>query len=369
MRLVSSRQLTPGTIVAREVRNGPSGTAPLVLAGTRLTDSMCSRLATRGVQAVWVDDELGEGIEPLEALSPGTRDQAEKEVTATLAQARERLAAGQQLQAQDVERLRGVAASIATEVAGLPEAVYALSEMRTADHYTHEHSVRVTTLGLLIAARHWRDYGWTDHRGAQRFDRVPQRLTQLGFGLLVHDIGKLAIPREVLDKPGRLDAAEWELIRRHPDYGAMMLNHTTTSMLAISVVRFHHERWDGAGYPRGLAGRRISELARIAAVADVYDAVRSERPYKPAKPPHVGVQVIEEGLGTAFDPALVGTFRRLVMPYPEGHQLVLEDGRDAVVVSVDPDRPYRPRVRALDAAGSLQEFDVELPRAPAPVRA
>ncbi len=106
MRLVSSRHLKPGTRVAREVRSGPVGTAPLLLSGTLLTQSMCRRLRALGVAAVWVDDELGDGIEPLEALNAETRDRAEQEVTATLAQARERLASGQQLEGQDVERLR-----------------------------------------------------------------------------------------------------------------------------------------------------------------------------------------------------------------------------------------------------------------------
>nr|WP_246345880.1 HD-GYP domain-containing protein [Conexibacter arvalis] len=362
MRLVSTRHLQAGTIVARPVRSGPVGTAPLVIEGALLTESMCRRLLELGVAAVWVDDEIGEGIEPLEALTPETRDAAERDVMATLADAREALASGQQLPQQAVDRMRDVAGAIAREIAALPEAAYALSEMRIADHYTHEHSVRVTTLGLLLAARHWRSHGWTDHRGRQRHDSVAQRMTQLGFGLLVHDIGKLAIPREVLDKPGRLDAEEWELIKRHPDLGAAMLSHTTTSMLAISVVRFHHERWDGAGYPRRLRGRRISELARIAAVADVYDAVRSERPYKPARPPHVGYEVVREGSGSAFDPAIVRTFCEVVMPYPVGHELELDDGVTAVVAAVDPARPYAPLMRWRDAGGTIVEREVDLAR-------
>jgi HD-GYP domain-containing protein (c-di-GMP phosphodiesterase class II) len=360
MRLVSCSRLRPGTHVARDVRPGIAGTAPLVLAGTRLTATMCRRLAEMNIAAVWVDDELGAGIEPLEPLSEETRGAAEREVTATLAHARDALAGGQQLSPGDVRRLRDVAGAIAREVAALPEAVFALSEMRSADAYTHEHSVRVTTLGLLLAARHWKRNGWIDHRRRRRFDGIPQRMTQLGFGLLVHDIGKLALPQEVLDKPGRLDPREWDLVKEHPELGAAMLNHTTTSMLAISVVRFHHERWDGRGYPRGLPGPRISELARIAAVADVYDAVRSQRPYKPARPPHVGFEVVLEGSGTAFDPAIVDTFRGLVMPYPAGHEIDLPDGTRAVVVSVDPIRPYRPRVRIQDADEAVRELEVDL---------
>lgn len=360
MRLVSARHLHAGTVVARAVRAGPAGTAPLLHEGTLLTESMCRRLVALGVAAVWVEDDLAEGIEPLEALTEETRDAAEREVMVTLSAARDALATGQHLPAHDVDRLRDVAAAIAAEIAALPEAVFALSEMGTADAYTHEHSVRVTTLGLLLASRHWHRHGWTDHTGQQRFDGIPQRMTQLGFGLLVHDIGKLAIPREVLDRPGRLDADEWELVRQHPDLGAQMLSHTTTSMLAISVVRFHHERWDGAGYPRGLAGTGISELARIAAVADVYDAVRSERPYKPAQPSNVGVEVVRGGIGTAFDPAMVETFCRVVMPYPVGHEIDLGDGRTGVVVSVDAARPYVPRVRTCDDDGVLRELDADL---------
>jgi HD-GYP domain-containing protein (c-di-GMP phosphodiesterase class II) len=367
MRLVSSRHLQAGTVVARDVRPGVSGTAPLVLRGTSLTASMCRRLIQLGIAAVWVDDELGVGIEPLEALSEETRAAAERAVATTLTQARKALVAGQQLEVGDLRRLRDAAAEIAYEIASLPEAVYALSEMRNAHAYTHEHSVRVTTLGLLLAARHWKRRGWIDHRGRQRFDGLQQRMTQLGLGLLVHDIGKLAIPHEVLDKPGRLDAQEWELVRRHPELGAAMLSHTTTSMLAIAVVRFHHERWDGAGYPRALAGRRISELARIAAVADVYDAVRSERPYKPAQPPHVGVEVVVNGAGTAFDPAIVETFGEVVMPFPAGHEIDLPDGRWGVVVSVEPERPYRPRVRICEADGAVREEQGDLtPAAAAP---
>lgn len=360
LRLVSTHRLQPGAVIAREVRVGTPGTAPLLRAGVAVTEAIARRLVDLGVEAVWVRDALSEGIEPLEALSDEARDEAEREVIRTLAAAREALAAGQALADRDVRRLRDVAARIAEEVVALPEAAIALSEMRSADAYTHEHSVRVTTLGLLLASRHWRRHGWRDYQGQRRTDGVGQRLTQLGLGLLLHDIGKLALPQELLNRPGRLDEDEWELVRRHPDIGADLLDHTTTSLLSISVVRFHHERWDGLGYPRGLRGTEISELARLAAVADVYDAVRSARPYKPAKPPHVGVEVIVEGAGSAFDPAIVETFRAVVLPYPIGHEVELPGGRVGVVVAADPARPYRPTVRVAGEGGRLEERVVDL---------
>lgn len=359
MRLVSTHRLQPGAVIARDVRTSAPGTAPLLRAGVTVTASIARRLVELDVEAVWVRDELSEGIEPLEALSDEARDEAEREVIATLGAARDALAAGQALADRDVRRLRDVAARIAHEVVAFPEAAIALSEMRSADAYTHEHSVRVTTLGVLIAARHWRRHGWRDYLGQRRTDGIGERLTQLGLGLLLHDIGKLALPQELLDKPGRLDEDEWELVRRHPDIGADLLDHTTTSMLTISVVRYHHERWDGRGYPRGLRGAEISELARIAAVADVYDAVRSARPYKPAKPPHVAVEVIRDGAGSAFDPAVVETFRGVVLPYPVGHEVELPDGRIGVVIAADPAAPYRPTVRIPDGLGGVEEQVVD----------
>jgi HD-GYP domain-containing protein (c-di-GMP phosphodiesterase class II) len=112
-----------------------------------------------------------------------------------------------------------------------------------------------------------------------------------------------------------------------------------------AVVREHHERWDGLGYPNGLAGRNIHQLARIAAVADVYDAVTSDRPYHAARPPYVGVEVILEGAGTQFDPEVVEVFRRVVHPYPIGSELRLPGGEVGVVARIDPLHPDCPWVR------------------------
>ena len=128
------------------------------------------------------------------------------------------------------------------------------------------------------------------------------------------------------------------------------------SPLAVSVVRDHHERIDGSGYPFALEGPKVQEFPRIAAVADVYDAVTSERVYKPAAPPHVGVAVVRNGSGGQFCPNVVRHFRAVVMPYPVGHEILLPDGRTGVVASVDIDDPDRPTVRVM-GAGGVEELD------------
>jgi HD-GYP domain-containing protein (c-di-GMP phosphodiesterase class II) len=196
---------------------------------------------------------------------------------------------------------------------------------------------------------------------------VEERLRKLGLGLLVHDVGKLAVPPEILNKPGRLTDEEMAIMQTHAHAGVELLRPADLSPISISVVRDHHERLDGSGYPEGLLGAQVQEFPRIAAVADVYDAVTSERVYKPAAPPHVGVRVIREGTGSQFCPAIVRHFRAVVMPYPVGHEITLPDGRTGVVAAVDIEAPETPTVRVAGASG-VEEFAVDM-TAPAADRA
>ena len=155
------------------------------------------------------------------------------------------------------------------------------------------------------------------------------------------------MPSAILNKPGALTPEETAIVRQHPETGAQMLLHEVFSPVTRAIVREHHERWDGLGYPEGLSGNKIHQLARIAAVADVYDAVTSERPYKPAQAPHVGVEVITSQSGTAFDPEVVEVFRRIVHPYPVGSEVEVPGAGTGVVAAVDaPTRPTGP-LRAL----------------------
>jgi HD-GYP domain-containing protein (c-di-GMP phosphodiesterase class II) len=175
---------------------------------------------------------------------------------------------------------------------------------------------------------------------------------------LLHDVGKLALPAKLTQKPGPLTAEEWELMRSHPRLGLELLRGDDFSPLVKAIVLRHHERWDGSGYPDGKTGTDIHEMARIAAVADVYDAVTSERPYATAKPAREGVRVILEGSGTLFDPDVVNVFAALVTPFPPGEELELADGRRAVVVSVPTEALDRPLVRVIDGPDAPYEIDL-----------
>jgi HD-GYP domain-containing protein (c-di-GMP phosphodiesterase class II) len=134
---------------------------------------------------------------------------------------------------------------------------------------------------------------------------------QLACGFLLHDVGKLAVPDAVLNKPGPLDADEWELMRRHPEKGAKILSTIPFLDRALDIVRHHHERWDGTGYPAGLPGDEIPLWARIFAVVDTVDAITSDRPYRQGRPLEVALEELRAGSGSQFDPGCVDAFMRL----------------------------------------------------------
>ncbi len=166
------------------------------------------------------------------------------------------------------------------------------------DGYTHHHSERVASLAEQIA----RELGWTESR---------QQLVHLSG--LMHDVGKIAVPDSVLNKPARLTPEEAQEMRRHPEHGARILGEIHSPRIAriIPAVKHHHERWDGTGYPNGLAGDQIPPASRILAVADYLDALTSTRSYKRATSLAQAVTTLEPLAGTAFDPKVVAAVKRL----------------------------------------------------------
>ncbi|GMU40713.1 MAG: hypothetical protein AMXMBFR23_15790 [Chloroflexota bacterium] len=181
---------------------------------------------------------------------------------------------------------------------GYTESIVTLAAaLEARDGYTLGHGERVAALSVLI--------------GQQM--RLPDtRLRALAAGALLHDVGKIGVPDAVLHKRASLDPVEYDVIKEHPGRGAEMLRGAFGRRIEALVIRHHHERFDGTGYPDGLAGDAIPLEARIAAVADVYDALRSNRAYRPAWEPDESVSVIEAGAGTHFDPRCVEAFAAVV---------------------------------------------------------
>ncbi len=355
MRLVRVNSVRDEMELARDIPSPALGSQPLLRRGVKLSEALAARLASLNVRAIWVEDDLGDGIRPAEVLPESVRRSTEIAVAKCLDKARAVAADLASLPAAVLGPLEKAATAIMEALADSPEAALAFDDLASADSYTYSHSVRVATLGVLLGQRIDRVDGWVDWRGDRHFDRKTDRLTQLAMGLLIHDIGKISIPEAVLNKPGKLTPEEWDLVKTHPGAGASMLAPDKVPVATIAIVRDHHERWDGLGYARGRKGEEIHQFARIAAVADVYDAITADRPYKPGRPPHIGVTTIGEGAGTQFDTAIVEHFKHVAMPYPVGYTITLPDRHPGVVVGVSPEEPEYPVVRFRDGSGALDE--------------
>ena len=177
-----------------------------------------------------------------------------------------------------------------------------LRASRFKDNETAAHLRRIQHLAKLLA---------------QHLNWAPERVQMLAEASPMHDVGKIAVPDAILHKPGPLNADEWRIMRRHPVYGALLLqgSHSPLLEMAREIALAHHEHWDGTGYPHRLKGEAIPMTARIIALADTYDALRSRRAYKPALSHARTSEVILQGDGRTapehFDPAVLAAYREL----------------------------------------------------------
>jgi ribonuclease P protein subunit RPR2 len=186
--------------------------------------------------------------------------------------------------------------------------VRALSNaVEARDAYTGKHAERVAAYGIELA-----------HTVGIDTELAPE----VEFGFLLHDVGKVAVPDAILFKSGPLTPEEYALVRRHPLIGAEILRDVEFLGEGRQVVRHHHERWDGTGYPTGLAGDAIPQAARVFAVADALDALTTERPYRRASPFTRAREIIRAAAGTQFDPDVVAAYDSI----PDERFVALRDG-------------------------------------------
>jgi len=249
--------------------------------------------------------------------------------------------------ALNMEAVSEVVGSMADSILRSPDALTSLTRLKQFDEYTFFHSVNTSVLALSVGR----------HLG---YERTP--LLQLGTGMLLHDIGKMKIPVELLNKPGRYEAYEFEIMKQHVLRGAEILSNTTglTDMFLKPTLE-HHERVDGTGYPHRRSKIDLSEFGLIAAIVDIYDAVTSDRCYHKGKTPHDTLQLLYRlGAQGHVNVALVEQFIRVVGVYPVGSCVSLNTGERAIVKQFNHDVPIRPLVVLItDEAGNQRSTPVD----------
>ncbi len=217
-----------------------------------------------------------------------------------------------------------------------PWALISVARLKTADEYTYMHSVAVCALMMALARQ-------------LRFDEAETR--EAGLAGMLHDLGKARIPPQILNKPGRLSDAEFEVIKRHPEAGHKLLQDMGgIGEMALDVCLRHHEKLDGTGYPHGLSSENISKYARMGAVCDIYDAVTSNRPYKKGWDPTESLRKMATWTQDHLDERIFHAFVKSVGIYPVGSFVRLESGLMGVVIEQGESSLLRPKVRAFFSA-------------------
>lgn len=279
----------------------------LLRQGTLLTGSMVQSLQSRGYRTVSVINPLAPDLVVDEAINQQTRIAAYQ----SMKRAVDLVSEGKKPSAHAIgDTVNMLIENVNSEV------LYGLSTIRLIDEYTFTHSVHVCILSLLLG---------------KKLFLSPDQLFELGMGTILHDIGKIKIPKQILHKPCALTPEEFSIMATHAELGYNMLVDLGLSYSAAHVAYQHHERMDGSGYPRGLVQDEIILFARIAALADVFDAMTSDRVYRKGMRPSEAVTTIEHDASRLFDPIVTRAFLGMVALYPVGTIVELSNGAIAVV--------------------------------------
>ena len=219
-----------------------------------------------------------------------------------------------------------------------------LRSLKDYDRYTFFHSVNVAVISAAIG----RKLGFDD-----------EEVEAIGLSALLHDIGKLYVPKQILFKGGRLSPAEWIVVKRHPIDGERILREERISGISRAVAYEHHMRFDREGYPTPKPDHEIAAASHIVRIADTYDALTTKRPYRKQLNPYEAIKVMEKTKGAEFHPEYLDVFMRVLGNIPIGSVLQLESGETVVVVDVEDNGNDLPRVRVLrDERGKEVEEEI-----------
>ncbi len=344
MRFIPVNCLRPGQIIASDLRMDKQ--RYLLKRGVALNSKLIFRMKELGFQGAYIDDELSQDLKVDNLISDELRYTAKRGVKSLFTSVEK----GNKHKVDvEIGSMGAVVNDIVDEILSNKNIMANMIDLRTFDDYTFSHCVNVAVLATLIGS-------------SLKLSRG--QLVDLALGALIHDIGKVFIELELLNKKGKLTDEEFAELRRHVQYGYdYVASSQKIPEAAKSALLTHHEQYNGNGYPNNLAEDDICLYGRIICVADVYDALVANRPYRSGFLPSDAVEYIMAGYGTMFDPEVVDNFTKRVAPYPVGTCVELSTGETAIVVKNYAKTGMRPLVRLLqDEKPSKTEIDLSYDR-------
>lgn len=236
--------------------------------------------------------------------------------------------------ADNVELVKKVVSSLIALLDSSEELLYRITEVISADEYTYRHSVNVTILTILTS----KAMGYTE-----------SEIEEIALGALLHDIGKALVPSELLKKKGRLTDEEQLIMKDHPELGYQLVKEMDTIPESVKqIIRMHHEKMDGSGYPNGKKGLDIPKHVRLITVCDMYDAMTTTRSYRKKMPLHTALEILMKDAVYKIDPEIYRKMTSTICLFPTGLGVILSDGRIGIVSKYRHSNPTRPVIQIVD---------------------
>lgn len=349
MRLITLNHCKPGIKLGKTIYN--TNGKVLLAAGTELTSSLITGLKKHNVFTIYIEDDVSEGIEIIESIPEELRIEAVNVITEgldTIAGLKTAKIRGMMKSERAIRSFQKIFKDILNCLTETQTALNLLATTKIHENYLYNHSLNVTVYACQLAIA----------------NGLPlKNIEEIGLGAMLHDIGKVYIAKEILNKPGKLTAEEFEHIKSHSELGFEILRKIHEIPLTVAHCAFqHHERIDGSGYPRGLTGDEMHKYAKILSVVDVFDAVTSHRVYRESLLPHRGLELLYTGNGTQFEPKQIELFKGCIAIYPQGLTVKLNDGRTGIVSNYNFHAVGRPVIRIFrnEENEDVQPYEIDL---------
>lgn len=346
MRPISVNNVKEGTILGKSIYS--SDGRLLLSKGIELDRKLISTLKKHQILYIYIEDEISEGIEVQSIVDDGVRIEAINTIKKVFDMA--------MYHSKGKERIEWIPLRAHLEVENIIEnllnnlkenenVLYSMTELMGTDMYTYKHSVNVAILAILTA---------------KSLGINTKQIKEIAMGALLHDIGKVRIDPEILNKSEELSEQEQETIRNHTEYGYdIVRNDLSLSYITKQIIYSHHELLDGSGYPRGLRGKEILKSSMIVTMCDMFDSMTLDKSSRSKTPIYKVLETLSSKVPDKIDSEVYDKFLENIAIYPIGTGVILEDGRKAIVVDIHRACPTRPIVKIInDENNDYYEIDL-----------